>query len=45
MKITPNITFDPNAREAFQTYARILRAERLDPSASAWCATVSSRTG
>jgi len=30
MKITPNITFDTNAREAFQTYAAILRAERLD---------------
>lgn len=30
MKITPNITFETNAREAFQAYARILGADRLD---------------
>lgn len=29
MKITPNITFETNAREAFETYARILGADRL----------------
>ncbi|MGV6872211.1 VOC family protein [Pseudochelatococcus sp. B33] len=29
MKITPNLTFETNAREAFEVYARILGADRL----------------
>lgn len=29
MKITPNLTFGRNAREAFQTYERIFGADRL----------------
>lgn len=29
MKITPNIAFDANAREAFETYARIFGGARL----------------
>lgn len=29
MKITPNLTFETNAREAFEAYARILGADRL----------------
>lgn len=30
MKITPNLMFDTNAREAFAAYAEILGADRLD---------------